>query len=242
MNLPITFTRSCRSLTFFYSCLFLCGPWLQAAAQINKDSVYLHPDQAATFPGGRDSMYAFINRSVKFPPAATAAHAEGDVYVLTVIDREGWISATSIYKSDNELLNDEAIRVVKSMPPWNPASMGGEPVNTKCAIPVSFRHTDPAKIFAFVEKMPSPTFDMFPYIRAHMQHPLDAQQNPITGRVVLKFVVNEDGSRSDVTLVKSANELLNKEALRILDTMPPFLPGAQNGRMVKVYFAIPFDF
>ncbi len=100
----------------------------------------------------------------------------------------------------------------------------------------------PPKIFSYVEQMPAPSFDMNAYLEKNLHYPDQARESNTQGRVAVKFVVNEDGSVSDVTVTKSIGGGCDEEARRVVANMPKWKPGKQNGNPVKVYFTLPIQF
>ncbi len=98
------------------------------------------------------------------------------------------------------------------------------------------------KIFAYVEQMPSPGYDLMAFLSKNVIYPVLAQQNKIEGRVIVRFVINEDGSISDGKIVKGIGYGCDEEALRVIKAMPKWRPGKQNGQRVKVYFTQPITF
>lgn len=93
-----------------------------------------------------------------------------------------------------------------------------------------------------VEEMPKAEYDMNEYLANNIKYPDSARQSNITGRVIIKFVVNEDGHISDCTVLKGIGAGCDEEALRVVKGMPKWKPGRQNGQPVKVYFTIPISF
>lgn len=73
------------------------------------------------------------------------------------------------------------------------------------------------------------------------QYPDKERELGIEGKAVVRFVVNEDGSITDATIIKSDSPGFGKEALRVLGKLPKFKPGMQQGKPVKVYFVLPFQ-
>jgi protein TonB len=69
-----------------------------------------------------------------------------------------------------------------------------------------------------------------------------ARETHIEGRVTIKFVVNEDGSISNAKVVRAIGGGCEEEALRVINSMPKWKPGKQNGKAVKVYFTLPVNF
>lgn len=101
------------------------------------------------------------------------------------------------------------------------------------------------EIFVYVEQMPSfPGGDhaLYQYLRDSLRYPAEAKKQGIEGRVYVKFIVTEAGTIKDVQSVKAADPLLIAEAIRLVSSMPPWVPGKQNGRAVAVYFTLPVSF
>ncbi len=106
--------------------------------------------------------------------------------------------------------------------------------------PVSSTHK--AQIMTWVEQMPQFDGDLAAYLAGHIRYPELAKENNIEGRVVIKFVVNEDGSIAAANVERGIGGGCDEEALRVLNTMPHWKPGKQNGHPVKVYFTLPILF
>jgi protein TonB len=100
-------------------------------------------------------------------------------------------------------------------------------------------------IFSVVEQMPEfPGGEaaMMKFIQKNIQYPSMERDNDIQGRVIIKFIVNEDGSLSDIHIARGVSQGLDKEALRVVKLLPKFIPGKQQGKPVKVYFLLPIKF
>jgi protein TonB len=101
------------------------------------------------------------------------------------------------------------------------------------------------KVFDVVEQMPSfPGGDaeLMKFLNSHIKYPAVAEENGIQGRVVATFVVERDGSITDVKVIKSVDPSLDKEAIRVLKSMPKWIPGKQNGSAVRVKYTVPVTF
>ena len=101
------------------------------------------------------------------------------------------------------------------------------------------------KVFDVVEEMPS-----FPggqgalmqYLASNIKYPVVAQENGVQGRVIVSFVVERDGSISDVKVARSVDPSLDREAQRVVKSMPKWKPGKQNGSAVRVKYTVPVVF
>ena len=101
------------------------------------------------------------------------------------------------------------------------------------------------KVFDVVEQMPSfPGGDaaLMSFLNKNIKYPVIAEENGIQGRVVATFVVERDGSITDVKVIKSVDPSLDKEAVRVLKSMPKWIPGKQNGQAVRVKYTVPVTF
>ena len=101
------------------------------------------------------------------------------------------------------------------------------------------------KVFDVVEQMPSfPGGDgeLMGYLSKNIVYPTIAIENNVQGRVVVSFVVERDGSITDVKIAKSVDPSLDKEAIRVVKSMPRWIPGKQNGASVRVKYMLPVQF
>ena len=91
------------------------------------------------FPGGESGMMKFLTENVKYPKEALDKGITGRVLVEFVVERDGSINDVKIMKSVDPILDNEAIRIVKAMPKWEPGTMNGKAVRVKHTLPVTFR-------------------------------------------------------------------------------------------------------
>lgn len=102
-----------------------------------------------------------------------------------------------------------------------------------------------SKVYTIVEQpatFPGGEAALLNYVNSHLKYPAIAQEQDIQGKVVLKFVVNENGSVSDVRVVQSLESHCDAEAVRVVKSLPRFTPGKQQGKAVKSYFTLPIRF
>ncbi len=101
------------------------------------------------------------------------------------------------------------------------------------------------KVFEVVEQMPEfpgGAAALMKWLSDNIKYPAIAEENGIQGRVVCTFVVERDGSVSDVQVARSIDPSLDKEAVRVLKKMPKWIPGRQNGAPVRVKYTVPVTF
>ena len=101
------------------------------------------------------------------------------------------------------------------------------------------------KVFDVVEEMPSfpgGSAALMSYLSSNTKYPVVAQENGVQGRVIVSFVVERDGSISDVKVARSVDPSLDREAQRVVKSMPRWSPGKQNGSTVRVKYTVPVVF
>ena len=163
------------------------------------------------------------------PPAETPAVAE----ILDIVD-------------NNTDIEEEKIETSEDTHDATPGPSA--PVHSGAAMvvpgPVA-EEGDEGEIFEVVEQNPSfPGGDqaLMDWLRKNLKYPQSAQDNNIQGRVLVQFVVNKDGSIVDPKIIRAADPALDKEAMRVVQAMPKWIPGKQRGKNVRVRFTLPVTF
>ncbi len=110
---------------------------------------------------------------------------------------------------------------------------------------VEEKKPEPEQVFVSVEQMPKfPGGDaeLMKYIQEHLRYPTMAAENNIQGKVVVQFVVTKNGSIGEVKVIRSRDQDLDKEAVRVVKSLPNFIPGRMNGQPVNVWYTLPINF
>ena len=159
-------------------------------------------------------------------------------------------------KKDNEVKEDQEMKSQEELQETNTAigafnvegndETGGEVLKAKEVIaepePPKVEET---KVFDVVEEMPQfpgGNSALMEYLGKNIKYPVVAEENGIQGRVVCTFVVERDGSITDVKVVRGVDSSLDKEAVRVVKSMPRWIPGKQNGSAVRVKYTLPVTF
>jgi len=159
-------------------------------------------------------------------------------------------------KKDEEVKEEQEIKSQDELQETNTAigafnvegndEAGGEVLKAKEVIaepePPKVEET---KVFDVVEEMPQfpgGQAALLEYLAKNIKYPVVAEENGVQGRVIVTFVVERDGSITDVKVVKSVDPSLDKEATRVVKSMPKWQPGKQNGSAVRVKYTVPVQF
>lgn len=159
-------------------------------------------------------------------------------------------------KKDNEVKEEQEMKSQEELQQTNTAigafnvegndETGGEVLKAKEVIAEPEPpKVEESKVFDVVEEMPQfpggPSA-LFEYLSKNIKYPVVAEENGVQGRVIVTFVVERDGSITDVKVVKSVDPSLDKEAQRVVKSMPHWIPGKQNGSAVRVKYTVPVTF
>ena len=128
-----------KKLILLAAVALFCGTSAMAQTDDVDDAVFVVVEKSPEFPGGDDSLYAFIGRNIKYPEAAKKNKIEGRVFVTFVIEKDGQVSNAKLLRDIGGGCGEEALRVVNSMPKWKPGTQRGNPVRVQFNLPIMFQ-------------------------------------------------------------------------------------------------------
>lgn len=107
-----------------------------------EEEIFVGVEQQPEYPGGEKAMYRFLSDKINYPAAATRANISGRVTVQFVVEKDGSIGTVKVLKGIGFGCDEEAMRVIKSMPKWSPGKQNGRAVRVYYTIPVMFQLSD----------------------------------------------------------------------------------------------------
>jgi TonB family protein len=229
------------------------------ADSIPENQIRRPLNQMPEFPGGMDSLAAWLRGHIQYPVLARKRGIQGAVNIGFAVDTDG--SIINVKALSNPPLgfgcDEEAVRVAQSMPKWRPAIRNGFPVRVYFNQPIQFSLSDqplsvedsiPNNLISRSE-VQMPVFPggkkaLSAWLHAHMQYPAKARKDGIQGIVLLRFLVRTDGSLTDLKALNSPplGGECDREAIRFAKSMPKWIPGKQHGVPVQVFFNLPIQF
>ena len=134
-----------KRISFYHIALMLligsfATSYQEASAQKRqKGIIYETVEQMPSFPGGEASLQAYLSNNIEYPDIALKNNIQGRVEVLFVVEKNGSVRDVHVDRPVDPLLEEEAIRVVKSMRKWIPGRLNGEPVRVRYMLPITFK-------------------------------------------------------------------------------------------------------
>ena len=104
----------------------------------SDDEVYIMVEKRAEFPGGQSEMLKYIQDNRQYPDEAKENDVHGKVLVSLIVERDGTLSDVKVMRGIGSGCDEEAVRVITSMPKWKPGEQGGKAVRTSLTLPVTF--------------------------------------------------------------------------------------------------------
>ena len=164
-------------------------------------------------------------------------------FTAPVIKKDDQVKPEDELKTQEELMNTKT--AIGALDVKGNDDANGEVLKLKEAVAQPEPKPEVEKVFDVVEQMPSfpggPSA-LMEWLSNNVKYPVVAQENGVQGRVVVSFVVERDGSITDVKVVRGVDPSLDKEASRVVRAMPRWTPGKQNGSAVRVKYNVPVAF
>ena len=225
--------------------LLFLGLQLQKMAQANKTVENTQAVQLARLQEKKKEAKVEKKEIVRTEPEKVVEQVKSSVkFTAPVIKKDEEV------KEEDEIQLEEVEKSTKAIGSFNVEGndeVGGAVLKAKDEIkaPEPPKHEEETKIFTVVEQMPLfPGGDaaLMAYLRDNIHYPTVAAENGVQGRVVVGFVVERDGSITDVNVLRSVDPSLDREAMRVVKGMPRWTPGKQNGSAVRVKYQVPVTF
>ncbi len=244
---------------------FLILP-LNVKAQIAAPdtSVYAGAEVMPNYRGGIAEFYRFFSIYLHYPEKEKKEGIEGVVIAQFVVELDGRLSDIKIVRTPSEGLGREAQRLLAMSTRWIPGKQGGKDVRVMFTLPINFHLNyahipvkyfrdnpagalpdDEKQIFTAVEIEPyyqGGLNEFYKYIANNIRYPEEDKKSGVQGRAIVQFIVEKNGSLSDIKVMRAPSETLGKEALRVMNTSPKWIPGKQGGKDVRVMFTVPINF
>ena len=226
--------------------LLFLGLQLQKMAQANKTVENTQAVELARLQDKKKEVKVEKKEIVRTEPEKVVEQVKSSVkFTAPVIKKDEEVKPDEELKTQDELMSTKT--AIGTFDVKGNDDANGEILKAKEVIaePEPPKHEEENKVFDIVEQQP-----LFPggpaalmkYLSENTKYPVVAQENGVQGRVTVQFVVEKDGSISDVHVLRGVDPSLDKEAVRVVKSMPRWTPGKQNGITVRVNYRVPVLF
>lgn len=231
-------------IVFGAAILLYLGLRVQSMVEANREVENLQLVELSALEQKKKEAKVEKKEEIKIEPEKIVERVKSSVkFTAPVIKKDEEV------REEDEIKLDEVEKSDKSIGAFTVEGndeVGGEVLKAKeeIAAPEPPKEED-TKVFDVVEQMPSfpgGQAALMQWLASNMSYPVIAAENGVQGRVIVQFVVEKDGSVSDVQVVKSVDPSLDKEAKRVVSAMPRWIPGKQNGAAVRVKYTVPVTF
>ena len=223
------------------------GAYGLARDSVGGDDIFVDYEQQPQFPGGETALLKYLQENIKYPPKALKDSIQGRVVVQFVVDKAGSVGEVKVVRSVNKDLDDEAVRLIKTLPKFYPGRQNGQAVAVWYTLPVTFKLQDKLepekpKDVEVKAEFPGGEEALSQFLKDQIKYPPKAAKKRIQGRVEVAFWIDKSGKVHDVRVVESVDKDLDKEAVRVCKLLPDFIPATVNGEPVEVLFKLPIRF
>lgn len=234
--------------------LMVCLFTLNVNAQEGKgtERVFTTVEDPPSFPGREKALSNYLAKNIIYPKDARDKGIEGKVYVSFIINKEGSVTDVKVIRGVGKGLDEEALRAVQNMPKWIPGKQKGKKVSVQYTLPIVFKLDKDEKLNDNSEllynnvdepaKFPGGDEKLSEFLRTNIKYPNSAKEDGTQGKVYIQFVVQKDGSLSEINLLKGIQKDCDEEAIRVVKLMPKWEPGKLKGEIVRVKFTLPIVF
>jgi TonB family protein len=217
--------------------------------------------QQPSFPGGRPALDAYMGRNVRYPIRDRESNIQGKVNLKFAIETDGSVTDVIAISGPSQTLKDAAIVAMKNSPKWIPGYKNGKLIKMPYSYEVNFTLSkdisNGAKIFKVVDnnvdnqvfavletqpKFPGGIQNFLRYLGNNVKYPAEDRKNNLQGKVVVQFVIEKNGSLTDIKAIRSPSKAMSEEAVRVVSSSPKWIPGMQGGSFVRSQFTVPITF
>lgn len=223
---------------------------LSSKSREMNEQVFTVVEKMPSFPGGDAELLKYIATNIKYPKESQDNGEQGRVICSFIVGRDGSVNNPEVLRGVTPLLNEEAVRVINTMPRWNPGMQRGKAVAVKYTVPITFRLKSPVvetkeetlTVVDVMPQYPGGDHELLKFITQSIKYPTDAQEAGVQGRVICSFVVDKKGNIVEPKIIRGIDPSLDAEALRVIGMMPRWTPGRQDGKAVRVLYTVPITF
>ncbi|GAB3920807.1 TonB family protein [Mucilaginibacter myungsuensis] len=227
--------------------------------QPSTNEIFSAVEQSAEYPGGISVFYDQVEKNLRRPKDQESNRGYGKVFVTFVVEKDGSLTAFKVLRGIGTFYDEEAQRVIKSLGKWNPGKNNNTVVRQQYTIPINFAESNSPQatavatprmdknttIYSAVEQQasyPDGAQKFVEYVKSNMRYPTAARANNVQGKVFLTFVVEQDGSLTDIKVLRGVSKDIDEEAVRLVKASGKWQPAKLGSSVVRQQYTLPISF
>ncbi|MBK7761794.1 MAG: TonB family protein [Bacteroidetes bacterium] len=234
----------------------------------SSPEIFEFVEQMPEYPSGEEAMYAYIYDHLKVPVEMQVNTISGRTIVGFYIDTDGDMKNLHIQRSLSNEWDNLVLKAFEGMARWKPGKQNGRAVNVAYSVSVNCNlgnvssedvnepasiDTEPTtkvasgeeEVYDFVEQMaefPGGENALMKFLSQNIKYPNAARENNIKGRVFVEFIVHTDGSIYGIKVLRGIGFGCDEEVIRVVKSMPKWMPAKMNGKPVAMRYKLPVMF
>lgn len=236
--------RPRKTIVFSFYLIFsaVCG-----LNSVSAQEPVLHADIMPLFEGGEAEEFSqWVRKRCVYPAEALSENISGRVNYSFVVDKTGKITDVLIIDSPHQSLSWEVRDIVSGSPKWTPGQNGKKKVPVRFYMHIDFelkeRPADSDSIYepAGFQNGYLPQFRN--WVAGKIKYPYDLREEGVQGLVRVRFVIEKDGSLTNIIIDKSPHERLSSAVRRVLEKSPKWTPATLDGEPIRLRYTMPIEF
>lgn len=237
-------------------CLFIYTAAAQKFQDMERDTKFLSQvslskslDAQPGYIGGMGALNEYLQKSIQYRPTDKPNGEIEPAYIGFIIEKDGTASHFTALRAASPQMEAEALRIVKGMGAWRPGMIKDKPVKVPFIVSVDFNRdsTDKAdeRVYSLTDTPPTFNPDVsafYQFFNRNVRYPRYEMENNVGGKVMVTFVVEKNGSLSNLRYISAPSIALGQEVLKIIGIAPRWEPGTVNGVPVRTRMTMPFAF
>ena len=207
----------------------------QYSSEISERYVFNFVDTPPEFPDGTAAMFQYIAQNMNTSASSQEVLPQGRIVLQFVVLKSGEITDIKVLRGLDPFLDQEAVRVVESMPKWIPGSHNGKVVNAQYILPINVVRSSVPQFVGGSEALHQFLLDNIQYLQAR-------EIGLPQGRICLQFNVSELGKISDVKVINGITSSLDREVVRVIESMPDWIPAKQREESIDAQYTLSINF
>lgn len=240
----------------------------EVSAVVEEQPFFITSEVKPIFQGGDINTFrSWVVSQFKYPPHAVENKIEGQIVFEFIVEVDGSLTNVKFLKSPDPVFESEIVRILQTSPKWTPGLVENKPVRVKQVIPIdcilgeepvlihtvsellvdsTIKDDETGELIINVNKLPkfqNGHLNKFrDWVITEIEYPENSIKEDVEGSVIVEFVIEKDGSLSNIIFLQFPDVVMAQEVYRVLLMSPKWTPGEKDGKLVRVKHVLSIEF